>query len=59
LAVATTENAIASGPAIARNRTTCDVVAVSTTIPRSTFQPTWRLGKAAYWFVSPGGWRAR
>lgn len=58
-AVATTENAIASGPTTAARRTTRDLVAVNTTIPSSTFQPTWRLGKAAYWFVSPGGWSAR
>ena len=58
-AVATTENAIATGPATARNRKRSEVVAVNTTIPRSTFHPTWRLGKAAYWFVSPGGWSAR
>jgi hypothetical protein len=58
-AVATTENAIASGPTTAARRTTRDLVAVNTTIPSSTFQPTWRLGKAAYWLVSPGGWSAR
>jgi hypothetical protein len=39
-AVATTANAIPSGPATERNRKTRDLVAVNTTIPSRTFQPT-------------------
>lgn len=28
-------------------------------MPRRRFQPAWRLGRAAYWFVRDGGWSAR
>jgi hypothetical protein len=54
-AVATTANAIASGIATAKMRMPSRVVARKTTIPTRRFQPAWRLGKAAYMFVSAGG----
>jgi hypothetical protein len=59
LAVATTANIIASGERTANARTARWVVVPKRTMPTSTFHPACRLGKAAYWFVSPGGWSAR
>jgi len=58
-AVATTANVIASGERTANVRTTRCVVVMNRTIPTARFHPTCRLGNDAYWFVSPGGWRAR
>jgi hypothetical protein len=58
-AVARTANVIAAGERAASARTArCEVVRKRTT-PTARFQPTCRLGSAAYWFVSPGGWSAR
>ena len=57
--MATTAKAIAIGMATANARTESRVVAWKSTIPRRRFQPKWRLGRAAYWFVSAGGWSAR
>jgi hypothetical protein len=47
-AVATTASAIASGERTAKTRTPRWFVAPKRTIPTRTFQPTCRLGKAAY-----------
>jgi hypothetical protein len=47
-AVATTANIIASGDRIANARTATCAVVPKRTIPTRTFQPAWRLGKAAY-----------
>jgi hypothetical protein len=58
-AVPIAANAIASGMTTANARTTRRRVASKTTMATSRFQPTWRLGIAAYWFVSAGGCRAR
>ena len=43
----------------ANARTARCVVVWKRTIPTSRFQPACKLGKAAYLFVSVGGWRAR
>jgi hypothetical protein len=45
--------------ATANARTARRRVAWKRTIPTSRFQPAWRLGKAAYLFVSAGGCSAR
>lgn len=58
-AVATTANIIASGDKTAKVRTARWADVPKSTIPTSTFQPACRLGKAAYWFVKPGGCSAR
>ena len=58
-AVPTTASDIAIGNATARSRSAKLATAISRTIPTRRFQPTCRLGNAAYWFVSPGGWSAR
>jgi hypothetical protein len=55
----TTASAIATGIATANARSHQRVVAWKITIPSSRFQPKWRLGRAAYVFVSAGGWSAR
>ena len=59
LAVLIAANAIASGIATAKTRRDLRFVAWKRTMATSRFQPTWRLGIAAYWFVSDGGWSAR
>ncbi len=58
-AVPTAANAIATGIATAKIRTALRFVAWKRTMATSRFQPTCRLGMAAYWFVSDGGCRAR
>lgn len=58
-AVATTAYAIATGMATANARTASRRVAPKRTMPTRRFHPRWRLGKAAYLFVSAGGWSAR
>jgi hypothetical protein len=58
-AVATTASDIAIGSATATMRSARLVTAVRSTMPTRRFQPAWRLGNAAYWFVRPGGWSAR
>jgi hypothetical protein len=58
-AVATTASIIVSGKRTAKARTARWVVVPNSTIPTRTFQPACRLGKAAYWFVRPGGCSAR
>jgi len=55
LAVATTANAIATGIAMAKARTTRCPVAPNSTMPTSRFQPAWKLGIAAYWLTRAGG----
>jgi hypothetical protein len=57
--VATTASPIAAGKATAATRRSTCLAARKTAIPTSRFQPKWRLGKAAYWFVRPGGCSAR
>jgi hypothetical protein len=54
-AVARTANAIAAGMATAKARTTSDRVTRNSVTPTSRFQPKWRLGIAATWFVYAGG----
>jgi hypothetical protein len=58
-AVATTASDIAIGNTTAMIRSARLATAVSSTIPTRRFQPTCRLGNAAYWFVRPGGCSAR
>jgi hypothetical protein len=58
-AVATTAKPMAIGDATAKALTARFVVVRSRTMPTTTFQPTCRLGNAAYWFVRPGGCSAR
>jgi len=57
--VATTANSIAAGIATARARRSRLAVAPKTMIPTRTFHPACRLGIAANWFVSEGGWSVR
>jgi hypothetical protein len=57
--VATTAKTIAAGIATAKARRTTLVVVPKITIPSRTFQPAWRLGMAANWFVREGGWSVR
>jgi len=57
--VATTAKTIAAGIATAKARRKTLVVVPKITIPSRTFQPAWRLGMAANWFVREGGWSVR
>jgi hypothetical protein len=50
---------MATGMATANARIPILVDAWKSTIPSRRFQPKWRLGSAAYWFVSAGGCSAR
>ena len=56
-------HAIATGIAIAANDQECglapDRPACHHAMPASRFQPTWRLGIAAYLFTRPGGCSTR
>ena len=54
LAVATTENAIASGPATERKRKTSDVVAVNTTIPSEHVPADVEAGEGCVLVRQPG-----
>ena len=58
-AVLIAANAIAAGITTAKARTALRLVAWKSTIATSRFQPTWRLGMAAYSFVNDGGCSAR
>ncbi|MCY4271170.1 MAG: hypothetical protein OXF00_00815 [bacterium] len=57
LAVSTTAADIKRGDATANILTGIDRVLRKTTTPASTFQPTWKLGRAAYLLMMEGGWR--
>ena len=54
-AVATTASIIAAGPITASVRNSQWRVAPNTTMPRSRFQPAWKLGMAAYSLTIDGG----
>lgn len=59
MAVAITAQPISRGERTANPRMARFVVAKKTTMPTRRFQPKWRLGIAAYWFVSAGGCSVR
>lgn len=53
MAVPITTRAMAGGYATASARATREEASRHTAAPHHSAQPTWRLGIAAYWFVSP------
>jgi hypothetical protein len=55
LAVAMTENAIATGMTRPNARSSGFRLTRKSSIPSSRFQPAWKLGIAAYSLISDGG----
>jgi hypothetical protein len=57
--VTTTLNAIASGSRHPSARSHSCRPSTTRATPINRFQPTWKLGIAAYWFTSDGGCKVR